>query len=310
MMCNSVIYGMNTIEQYNDRTSPITFVFAASHESRSKKGLEYLYNNRFPIEQAVLLNYEAIEMDESLKSKLLNVDVTQIEVKSNPIEFINDLKTINLSLWNNKVILDISCFRVPEMFSIMKYFKLGVHLSQLHAIYSIPYDYHFPKEPFTSYRSFIGDLTMYELLGFSGQNDDLPENSDLFLFIGFEGALALKVAEDTVYKELNLINNLPSFYPKYKDISVINNYHLMQSPNHLYYTPADNPFETYNLLNEIIGHNISACISPLSTKPVALGVCLYALDNEKIRVVYPVSQKYNSTNTLETYRTCFYDIVL
>ena len=150
---------------------------------------------------------------------------------------------------------------------------------------------------------------MYELFGFSGVSHET--NNDLYLFMGFEGALALKVTEDTAYKELNLINNLPSFYQKYKDISIVNNYQLMQNQKScMLYTPADNPFETYNLLENSIGSDTYACIAPLSTKPVALGVCLFALSHEKVRVVYPISQKYNASNTVDTYKTYVYNISL
>lgn len=309
-MDESIIYRMQPLEEYNDKATPTTFIFSANAESRAEKGFDYLYRNDFSIKHILLIRYAGDDIPNTIDEKLNHYNVTQIVVKENPIEFVIDIKNLRKDLWDNKVVFDISCVKIPEMFSIIKYLKMVVPLIQLHAIYSIPYDYNFPKEPFTSYKSFAGDLTMYELLGFSGAGNDTSENSDLFLFMGFEGALALKVTEDTAYKELNLINNLPSFYQKYKDISVINNYQLMQSQNHILYTPADNPFETYNLLNSVIGLDAPACISPLSTKPIALGVCLFALDHEKVRVVYPVSQKYNKSNTVETYRTYIYDIHL
>ena len=151
---------------------------------------------------------------------------------------------------------------------------------------------------------------MFELLGFSGPGGTTKFH-DLYMFLGFEGALGLKVFENCQHTNLMLVNNLPSFFPKYKDISVINNYQLMQNKHKYLYTPADNPFEAYNLLYSMIGDCEEAvCVAPLSTKPVALGICLFALNHEFVRVVYPVSNKYRTANTLDTYKTNIYNIEL
>lgn len=309
-MTKSTIYEMDTLEQYKSDGNPITFVFSPNEENRSHKGIDYLLSNGSSIKQVLIITYDSVDLTLELNKKLSGIKITIINITSNPIEFVMNLKGVNTQIWENDVIFDISCVRIPEIFTLMKYFKLNIKLPKLNIIYSIPYDYNFTKEPFTSYRSFNGDLVMYELLGYSGSGNDDTENSDLFLFMGFEGSLALKVVENSVYRELKLINNLPSFYPKYKDISVINHYQLMQNQYQMLYTPADNPFETYNLLDNIVGSNSAVCIAPLSTKPVALGVCLFALDNDKARIVYPISQNYNRSNTLETYKTHLYRISL
>ena len=96
----------------------------------------------------------------------------------------------------------------------------------------------------------------------------------MIIFLGFEGVLASKVTEDIQYEELLLVNNLPSFFPKYKDICVINNYDLLSTHrSKLLYVPANNPFETFNFLDSVFDGKSSLCVAPLSTKPVALGVC-------------------------------------
>lgn len=54
----------------------------------------------------------------------------------------------------------------------------------------------------------------------------------------------------------------------------------------------------------------SVCISPLATKPVALGVCLFALNYEKVRIVYPISDVYSSHVTNRVIKTLVYEISL
>ena len=79
----------------------------------------------------------------------------------------------------------------------------------------------------------------------------------MIVFLGFEGILSSKVIEDIRYDNLLLVNNLPSFFPKYKDISMINNCELLTSHHSkLKYVPANNPFEAYNFLDAVIDESL------------------------------------------------------
>ena len=74
--------------------------------------------------------------------------------------------------------------------------------------------------------------------------------------------------------------------------------------------PANNPFETYNFLDKQIRNNETVCIAPLSTKPVALGVCLYALHHESVRIVYPMAESYMSHRANSVHKTYIYTVML
>ncbi len=77
-----------------------------------------------------------------------------------------------------------------------------------------------------------------------------------------------------------------------------------------YMAPADNPFEVYNFLEKKYADEPSICISPLATKPVALGVCMFALNYEKVRIVYPISDVYSSHVTNQVTKILVYEISL
>ena len=100
------------------------------------------------------------------------------------------------------------------------------------------------------------------------------------------------------------------FYQKYKDVSITNNSSAIKGKayNSILYTPSDNPFEAYNMLERTFSDCKSICISPLGSKPVSLGVCLYALDHEDVRIVYPVSESYSHHLTNNVIKTWVYDI--
>lgn len=304
---SSEVYSILELEKCD--TDINTLLFALEDERRSIRCLQYLIEKKHSLSNIIILQYGTASLPTEIETAVKEINLITLDVTDNPVDFVTALRGLEDTLWEGNVFADISCIKIPEMFSIMKYFKISNNKIKLSVVYSIPYDYNFSNEPFTSYKSYVGDLTTYELLGYSGISGE--KENDLFLFMGFEGAMALKITEDTAYNSLILVNNSPSFFPKYKDISVINNYQLMANQkNNLYYTPADNPYETYNLLDESISKDNGACIAPLSTKLVALGACLYALDNENVRVVYPVSRNYTLANTVEIYKSFVYSVDL
>lgn len=307
----SQIYSLDLLQNTKNLDGADTFAFVYEDEQRSLQSLKYFSQNKYSFNKVIVFSYyHPLVPENSLTSFLEDYAYVNIVIPDNPIHFIEKLVYLKEDYWGNSLVLDISCLKIPEMFSLLKFLKLNIPTIRLNISYSIPYDYHFPREPFTSYRSFSGDLTTYEMFGYSGSLND-PNNVNLYLFLGFEGSLSLKIVEDTSYNELILINNLPSFYMKYKDISIINNYQLMlNKKNKVLYTPADSPFETYNLLEKHLINKDNICIAPLSTKPVALGACMYALDHEDVRVIYPMSTKYYSLKTHDVHKTIVYSIPL
>lgn len=310
-MAESIIYSINDLDEYSPKPA-VNFIFAYAEEKRSSTVIDHLINKGTCIENVIIIIYNNHSIPKELEMRFEKSNTFFVHLSREPMDFISELKSIPKSFWSDNLLIDMSCIRIPELFTLLKYIKVQGLIKHVDLSYSIPFDYVFYKEPFTSFRSYNGDLKMYELLGFSGPGQIL-EYQNLYLFLGFEGALGLKVFENCQYSNLFLINCLPSFFPKYKDISVINNYQLLQEKHTFLYTPADNPYEVYNLLDSLIGNKEnSVCIAPLSTKPVALGICMFALEHDFVRIVYPVpvSNDYLMDNTLDIYRTNIYSIDL
>ena len=51
-------------------------------------------------------------------------------------------------------------------------------------------------------------------------------------------------------------------------------------------------------------------LAPLGTKPMALGACMFAIDNDDVRVVYPRPKEYVSQTTRASWRSWRYDVRL
>lgn len=300
---------MSRLEQNGDVKNAALFLLAYDGEERAYYSWKYLNENSGCYDNVAVLSY--VKKDQStvvqnVLDSIKHAGGIVYDVPDEQDQFIACIKEIKFADMSS-IIIDISSLRTMHIFLLLKYLKL-IEIHSLRVINTIPFDYIFKDEPFTSYKSYTGDLVLEEIMGFGGVVDMSQEDA-LYIFMGFEGALSLKVVEDTTYKSLYLVNTIPSYYQKYKDISVINNYSLLNlKRNRILYAPADNPFEVYNILDNRIEEGDLVCIAPLSTKPISLGACLYALEHENVRVVYPFSNKYNNVKSHDVYISYVYNI--
>lgn len=285
------------------------FVLGSGLDDRTLTVAENLSKTENHVSTILLLSYG--EYDSTKLQQLFpDISITIFNISEDSTKFLYDLQGCDIFSTPKNIMLDITSIRIPEMFLFMKYLKIKNIQNTIEVTYTTPLEYEFAEEPFTSYHSYYGNLRTDDLLGFSGTSEDMA-HSQMIIFLGFEGVLSAKVNEDVKYSKLVLVNNLPSFFEKYKDISVINNFELLSNRHdEINYVPANNPFETYNFLNEKLDEAELACIAPLSTKPVALGVCLYALTHESLRVVYPTADEYNFHRANSVHKTYLYTIPL
>lgn len=304
----SVLYDI-TEASYVTYYDAEVFILASGTDDRATAMMNHLSKTSNTIAKILLLKYDAFD-ETALKTAFPSADVTTIDVSGDAVSFLSNLQGNEDIIKRQKIIMDITSIRIPEMFALLKYIKLLNEQVCLRIAYSTPIEYEFEAEPFTSYHSYFGNLKTIDLVGFGGISEDMS-HSQMIIFLGFEGVLSAKVSEDVRYDKLIVVNNLPSFFEKYKDISVINNFDLLtRRHDKMKYVPANNPFETFNFLTDQIIDGEPACVAPLSTKPVALGVCLYALAHDSLRVVYPTADEYKHHRANSVHNTYLYSIRL
>ena len=303
------IYDMSILDSNIDFDTAIDCFILAIHEDCRCLNSIKLIAGKNTISNVIAIEYDGFNCDISSIENVSNI--VKVSGRNDSNAFISSIKKIIAQYINKQVVIDISCIRIPDLFSIIKLLQINGHAHDIRFTYSIPYDYEYHLGGF-SYREASGDLENYELLGYGGNYNAEADDSFLVVLLGFEGALALKVLEESEYKNLCFINGLPALYQKYKDISVLNNCSVIKGNNNyeLLFVPADNPFETCNILERFFGQCSSVCISPLGTKATALGVCLFALLHENTRIVYPISQRYNSHLSHDVVKTLQYIIRL
>lgn len=240
-MSNSIVYKMEQIGDYAF-DSVDCFICAAHDDERSTEGISKMLASGVQIEHAIIIKYDNGSHSTAL-NELFEGRAQEISVSNDVNSFILQFKKTVKPYINKNIVIDISCVRIPDMFSIMKILKLNDHIKHIPCIYSVPYDYEYFAGDF-SYKSSLGDLQNYELAGYGGEyNPDNP-NSVYVIFLGFEGALSLKVLEEAVYKHLMFVNSLPSLSQKYKDISILNNRSSIKGKN---MTRSFMPLQTIHL---------------------------------------------------------------
>jgi hypothetical protein len=130
------------------------------------------------------------------------------------------------------------------------------------------------------------------------QDNTSLEVATLVSFIGFEenrlGRVLDKNIYDRNYNEFIYIMPVPGFKFGWENISLSKHYHLMDNYKEMHYAPADDPYETYRILEKIVENNPSKkiVIMPLGTKPCTIGASIF-LVNKKIENKYDIATKFD-----------------
>lgn len=217
-------------------------------------------------------------------------------------------------LKNEKIAIDISCFTKPYFFALLKYLKEKWDISDITIFYTEPLTYIFPPGQYLSYKSGFGPLSIIEMPGFPGK-DLRKSRKTLIVLLGFDGDLSSFVYEEIAPDELIAINGFPAYSPKYKDISIISNEKLLNNSGidvETQYVTANNPFETFNILENIVNDREDSfiTIAPLGPKPMALGACLLAIAHPSVRIIYPLPERYANKTTTQCSTSWVYNIPL
>lgn len=196
----------------------------------------------------------------------------------------------------NMIAIDITCIPIPIFAQIIN--QIYNEKKSLVAYYTQPGHYNLDK--LFDFSAYEGEISIENIPGYDGTSIKRGEiRNTLFYQIGFEVKYISSQIKDYVMpNEIVPINGFPSYFPKYKDISLINNDQNFYADSiEIIYSEACNPFDSFNNLVKLKNKYSNDCISVLlsSTKPMALGACLFALKNTQnnIRLLFPYPSDYN-----------------
>lgn len=122
------------------------------------------------------------------------------------------------------------------------------------------------------------------------------QKAHLVAFLGFEGARVLRVLQDdegNFFKEVSVVFGVPPFQSSWDLHSLMANTSLLSHSKQLQvcFSGANDPLGAYLLLDKVkSGLQGSGCtrlaVAPFGTKPTAIGVALFCVENHIMRVIY------------------------
>lgn len=296
------VYNMKRIEDERSLKHIDILVFFSTDEERSWNVVEHLSSHhKLPNQVLALCLAEEAISPKFNEEKYKNIDFYQSSIdKDLSRTLIPCLIDINARVHEKKAIgIDISAMPIP-VFSQILHFLLEKHKDKKVIIYYTEPG-HYDLNNLFDFSAFNGEIDIKSIPGFEGKTAKKSEAQRIvFYILGFEmNYLNRLIPQETNPDSIIPINGFPSYFPKYKDISLVNNnvnYHELDVP--VVYAEANNPFETFNLMCLLEKQHSDYCIDiiPAGTKPMALGACLFALRNKSnsIRVLFPFPTEYKN----------------
>ena len=227
---------------------------------------------------------------------------------------------------NQKICIDITGFIKPYMMFILRWLKhLGV--TKVDILYSEPG--HYAKKEKTTFSD--GPVEeIRQVAGYAGlhrQNTTNENSNDLLILgSGYDDELIAQVAEQKSNAKKVQLFGLPSLRPDMYQENILRAHKAAESvggdirnDRRSYFAPANDPFVTAAVLRDIFERESSRSpltnvyLSPLATKPQALGFTLFYLAeciDEPVSMIYPFCNSHAQETSIGISRIWKYDVEL
>lgn len=223
-----------------------------------------------------------------------DIEIEESKVDSSKKIKLNEyLKTIS----KNHLSIDITSINIAHMCRIMQVI-IDENMKVIDVYYCEPENYNYKGSTFTNYEKFNGYIDIKEIQG------DVKEhgtNKYYTFLLGFEKNVANRVKEELYPSKFSVVNGFPAYLPKNKDISLINNLEFVKDSKKIYYSTANNPFKTYNVLQSIydkLDDNEQLCIVPLGTKPMMFAACLFSIIHNDVKLIGVKGKEYKKKTSI------------
>ena len=123
------LYSMNIANEV-DYSSVNLFILAGGVDERSSAMTRILAEKPQHINKVLLLKYE--DFDEStLCATFPEAEIITLSVTGEQVEFLQSLQARKDLFADNRILIDITSIRIPEMFMLFKLFRMAERANQL-----------------------------------------------------------------------------------------------------------------------------------------------------------------------------------
>jgi hypothetical protein len=217
--------------------------------------------------------------------------------------------------------IDITGFIRPYLIFLLRWLaERGVR--RFDALYTEPVIYAQREE--TRFSEVVVEVR--QIRGFEGTHDPDTSNDYLIIGAGYDDQLIAQVAENKELSKKIQIYGLPSLRADMYQENVLRAHRAQEAvgthtgdESNSYFAPANDPFVTASTLQEVVNRVdarkaiTNLYLSPLATKPQALGFALYYLTerrNTPTSVIFPFCEAYNRETTKGLSRIWKYTVEL
>ncbi len=223
---------------------------------------------------------------------------------------------------SNRICIDITGFIKPCMMVILRWLMHYCY-KKVDIIYSEPNLYS-NKEKTKFSDEEVSDVR--HITGYSGMHDTDVSNDILILNSGYDDELISFVAEYKSNTRKVQVYGFPSLRPDMYQENILNAYRASESidtdirdSRNVLFAPANDPFVTATVLSKFVSEEdkkekiTNIYLSPLATKPQALGFTLYYLReciNQPVSIIYPYCESHARETSIGLSRVWKYSVEL
>lgn len=217
------------------------------------------------------------------------------------------------------ICVDITGFMRPHLICLALYMRLR-KVKKYDVLYSEPT--HYSKKEQTIFSE--GTILVRQIEGYEGINSTDQSNDFLIIGSGYDHRLIKAVAENKDKADKVQIYGLPSLRADMYQENVLRARRASDAigANKLFdqesfFSSANDPFGTAETLSEIVklrkkmGPISNLYLSPLATKPQALGFALFYLmecSNSATSILFPISSRYAKETSVGLHRVWQYTV--
>lgn len=221
-----------------------------------------------------------------------------------------------------KICIDITGFEIPKLLVLIR-FLMFRGIRKFDAIYTEPNQYKENED--TKFSDTLCEVKL--VTGYAGPNTSETNNDLLVIAAGYDHSRIIDVANDKKGAKKVLLFGFPPSSPGMFQENILRA-HLAETAvgedcfknmDLNIFAPANDPFSTAQALKEFFAHTrrepfTNVYLSPLSSKPQALGMALFYLwetGNQKPwSIIYPFCSSYIADTTTTISRIWRYEVEL
>lgn len=294
------------------------FLLSISNEERCYRVLKLLLEKDVRIKNLIVMlyeKYEGVEINDRVKSELKkyaqSIKIIRCGIKN---EGQDGIELSKIGIGENDVVgFDITGFAIPDIFRNLYVLHTIIRIGYINIFYTEPKYYCYQNGLFTTYTKNEGECSYKVVEEYNNSGNGKREI--LVCFLGFDRNISKYVYDKVIPYDTVIVNGFPSYLPKLKDISLLNNYELITTvgAEKIISVRANSPYAAYNCLNDISKRYskdlLNVCV--LGTKPMALGAALYSLRNpERVKVSFPYPERYKPNSSSEIGESWCYQICI